>query len=224
MDNWDYGDAYLRHPIQTGAAVFSDGSTLMVHDIHHPLPLFMRDADLIFVDPPWNQGNYSSFYSKAQVPAPISEYAMFHHRLFECLQEIGPQVCYIEIGKEWLPQTVIAMRQIYPKVTFYNSTYYHRSGNLCYIVRGSKKGRPPKLDGMDEESVISWVCQNEDYQCVGDLCMGRGLVALGAFHTKRRFVGTEMNHKRLSVALERLVRSGAQYTIVENPTNCKLFT
>ena len=57
--------------------------------------------------------------------------------------------------------------------------------------------------GMDEEDIISAVAENEE-GCIGDLCMGRGLVACAAARNGKPFVGTELNPKRLAVCLERL--------------------
>ena len=65
MAEWNYGDAYKRHPVKD-TVVFDNGSVLKVHDIFDPLPEFMRQADLIFVDPPWNLGNLNTFYTKAE--------------------------------------------------------------------------------------------------------------------------------------------------------------
>jgi len=213
MRNWNYGDAYLRHPIERGKAIFTDGSCLMVNNIFSPLPDFMRQADLLFVDPPWNKGNMTSFYTKADMMPPSETYEDFYARLFECIKEIGPEVCYLEIGKEHLADFVVEMRKLYKKVTFYNSSYYHKRDNRCYIVRGWRHGKPPRLDDMDEEDIIEWVCQHETYQCIGDLCMGRGLVAVNAYKSGKQFVGAELNHKRLSVALETLSTIGANYKI-----------
>lgn len=210
---WNYGDAYLRHPIERGKAVFTDGSCLMVNNIFSPLPDFMRQADLLFVDPPWNKGNMTSFYTKADMMPPAETYEDFYARLFACIKEISPDVCYLEIGKEHLADFVVEMRKLYKKVTFYNSSYYHKRDNRCYVVRGWKRGKPPRLDDMDEEDIIEWVCQHETYQCIGDLCMGRGLVAVNAYKSGKQFVGAELNHKRLSVALETLSTIGANYKI-----------
>ena len=41
--------------------------------------------------------------------------------------------------------------------------------------------------------------------------MGRGLVAVNAYRNRKRFVGTELNHKRLSVLIERIVEKGSTY-------------
>lgn len=206
MPDWEYGKAYERFPCRGGTVCLEDGSRLRVHDIFDPLPAFMRRADLIFTDSPWNTGNLRSFYTKAE-QLTDRDFPAFMARLFDCIREIRPKVCYLEIGKEYLADYIMEMRKIYRYVTFYNSGYYHRKGAYCYIVRGSDRAKKPRLDGMDEEDAINWICANEDYTCAGDLCMGRGLVGLAAASAGKPFVGTELNHKRLSVLLERLGRS-----------------
>ncbi len=212
MPKWNYGDAYKRYPIGEGEVVELDnGSTLKVHNIFDALPGFMLKADLVFVDPPWNLGNLNTFYTKAERDDYQGNFETFYMQLFRCIAEISPKTCYIEIGKEYLPDFIIEMRKLYQYVTFYNSSYYHKKENICYVIRGSGKRKVLPLDYMDEEDVIKWVCAHEDYECIGDLCMGRGLVGLWAHTNGKRFVGTELNHKRLSVLLESLTKIGAGY-------------
>lgn len=213
---WEYGDAYKHHPIDKGIAVFPDGSMLQCHDIFNPLPDFMSKADLLFTDSPWNKGNLTSFYTKAELEPFSGTYDKFYIRLFECIKEINPLTAYCEIGKEYLAEFILEMKKIYKYVTFYNSTYYHKSSNLCYVVRGSNKYKKFYLDGMDEEDIIEYICAKESYNCIADLCMGRGLVAINAYKNNKCFVGTELNHKRLSVALERLYRLNAKYSLNDN--------
>ena len=201
---WNYKDAYLRHPISEGVAVFENGSMVKAHDIFDPLPKFMLAADLIFVDPPWNLGNLKSFYTKAARADHQTSFEKFYKRLFECIAEIAPARCYVEVGKEYLAEFIQEMKRIYRSVTFYNNTYYHKRENLCYVVQGGAKRKGLPLDYMDEADVINWICEHESYACIGDLCIGRGLVAMAAHRNGKKFVGTELNHKRLSVLLERL--------------------
>jgi hypothetical protein len=210
VSDWNYGDAYLRHPI-SDAVEFEDGSIVKVHNIFDPLPDFMKAADLMFVDPPWNLGNLNTFYTKAGRGDYQTDFELFYKRLFECIGEIMPKTCYVEIGKEYLAEFIIQMKLLYRSVTFYNSSYYHRRSNMCYIIRGSSKHKKLPLDYMDEEDIIEWICANENYSCIGDLCMGRGLVGVNAYKNGKRFVGTDINHKRLSVLLERLRKQGLEY-------------
>ena len=209
MSNWDYGDAYKRFPVKQDKTIaLSDGSFLMARDITEGIPEFMKKADVIFTDSPWNMGNLRSFYTKAEREMPLDSFIKFYDVLFESIGDIRPRVCYLEIGKEYLGDCLNRMGKIYDKVTFYNSTYYHKKENLCYVVQGSDKKKNWKYDGIDEEDIISQIAQNEEYDVLGDFCMGRGLVALAAAKNKKRFVGTEMNPKRLAVCLERLSELG----------------
>ena len=204
MANWDYGDAYLKYPLGEDVFEFDNGSKVKVHDIFQPLPKFMKTADLLFVDPPWNLGNINTFYTKAEKLERIDSFERFYKRLFECIKEINTKTCYVEVGKEFLAEFIIEMKNIYKYVTFYNSSYYHDKNKMCYIIRGSSKFKKPKLDYMDEENIIEWICANEEYNIIGDLCMGRGLIGLHAYKNNKQFVGTELNHKRLSVLIERI--------------------
>lgn len=214
MDKWNYGDAIVRHPIKEGqTAIFDDGSMVKVHNIFDPLPAIMKNADLIFVDPPWNLGNLNSFYTKADRTDYQDSFERFYKRLFECIGEINPNICYIEVGKEYLPEFMLEAKRLYKQVAFYNSMYYHKKDNMCYVIRASNKRRKLSLDYMDEEDVIEWICVNEDYDCIGDLCMGRGLVGVNAYKNGKRFVGTELNPKRLAVLLESIAKLGGTYHI-----------
>ncbi|MBQ7636197.1 MAG: hypothetical protein IJS80_02700 [Lachnospiraceae bacterium] len=219
MSDWDYGDSYKRFPVERDETIaLSDGSFLMARDITDGLPEFMCKADIIFTDSPWNTGNLRSFYTKAGrgLPESIEEdpFGQFYDVLFDCIGNIKPRVCYLEIGKEYLGECLNRMGKIYSKVTFYNSTYYHKKDNLCYVVQGSDKKKNWKYDGLDEEDIISRIAEDEDYSCIGDLCMGRGLVALAAAKNGKKFVGTELNPKRLAVCLERL--NGLGITRIDN--------
>jgi hypothetical protein len=205
---YNYGDAYKRYPLGSEPYVFGDGSTVKVHDIFDPLPEFMQKADIVFTDPPWNLTNLNTFYTKAERSGRIENFELFYVRLFGCVAEIRPSICYIEVGKQYLADFVIAMRRLYKHVTFYNSGYYHKRDNRCYVVRGGVTAKKPALDDIDEEDIIKWVCANEEYECIGDLCIGRGLVGFYAHAAGKRFVGTELNHKRLSVLLERIDKGG----------------
>lgn len=204
MADWNYGNAIDRYPVEPGTEIHTAGGILMCHDIFNPLPDFMRKADVIFTDSPWNLGNMKSFYTKADKAFPdIETFEAFYKRLFQCIWEIKPRVCYLEVGKDFLGEYLTEMKKLYKHVTFYNSSYYHKKENMCYVVQGSQKRKNWHYDGMDEEDIISAVAQNEE-GVIGDLCMGRGLVACAAVRNGKAFVGTELNPKRLAVCLERL--------------------
>lgn len=215
MPKWEYGGAYKRHPISPGeVAVFENGSKVAVHNLFEPLPDFVQ-ADLMFVDPPWNLGNLNTFYTKANRTDRQDSFETFYKRLFECIGYIRPRACYVEVGKEYLSEFIQEMKSLFPAVTFYNSSYYHRQQNICYVVRGGPKRRKLPLDYIDEADIIAWVCENEDYDCIADICMGQGLVGIQAMKNGRRFIGTDLNGRRLSVLLEVLAKDGHKYRMEE---------
>jgi len=45
--------------------------------------------------------------------------------------------------------------------------------------------------------------------------MGRGLVGINAHANGKRFVGTELNHRRLSVLVKKISESGMNYHLEE---------
>ncbi|MEG0901473.1 MAG: hypothetical protein RSG96_05085 [Clostridia bacterium] len=118
---YNYNNSYLRHPCADGVVAFDDGSLLKTHDIMNELPRFMKKADVLFTDPPWNATNLCTFYTKADMVRPDDGYAWFYSRLFECIGEIAPKICYLEIGKEFLAEFIFELRKLYKYVTFYNS-------------------------------------------------------------------------------------------------------
>lgn len=216
MNNWEYGGFYKELNITEKSIIrFDNGSIVAVHDIFEELPKFMYKADVLFTDPPWNLGNLNSFYTKADRKDYKDNYEKFYRRLFECIAEIKPRTCYLEIGKDYLAEFIFEMRKLYKYVTFYNSTYYHQKNKLCYIVRGSDKYKKLNLDYIDEEDIIEWVCANEEYDYIGDLCIGLGLVGVNAYKNGRRFVGTDLNHKRIAVLVKRIKDLGGEYQIYE---------
>lgn len=206
-NNWDYGGAINRYPIKPGEVWGNENLLVQVYDLREKcLPDFMEKADCVFVDPPWNVGNVNSFITKADRSDHMARYVDFADILLWTLQQIRPEVVYLEMGKEYMPSWHEHLRALYQRVTFFNSTYYHKKDCLCYVIRATNR-RPkddikPKLDGMDEEDIIKWVCENERFNIIADPCMGRGLVGKYALAAGRKCVGTELNPKRLACLLE----------------------
>lgn len=204
MANWDYGGAYLRYNM-TGEIDLPNESRVMVCDWLDTMPDFMKEADTLFIDPPWNLGNIKSFYTKADRPYSGMLFLDFMGHLFQRIDQIAPKTLFLEMGKQHLAACLMEAEKRFSSVTFYNSTYFKKTENKCYVIHATqdrKHKRYRNLEDQDEADIIAWICRNHDYQCIGDLCMGRGLVGRGAFSAGRRFVGAELNPKRLAVLVE----------------------
>ena len=209
---WLYGDAWESFPIREGEVwgLPDSGSRVAVHNIYDPLPAFMRQADLVFVDPPWNLGNLNTFYTKAGRQDYRPAFAEFADVLFQRIGEIGPRTCYIEIGRQGVADFVRRLGQLYPVVQQWAVTYYRK--HPTWIIRGGAGLGPLDLHGIDEADAIYNIAQHETSTCIGDLCMGRGLVGLAAYRAGKPFVGTELNQRRLACLLAEIAKLGGQVT------------
>lgn len=206
MSEWEYGGHY-RNLEMDGEIELPHGSVVRVWDWLRGLPEFMLAADTVFVDPPWNMGNVNTFYTKAGQEHRPGGFLDFSRELFWRIGEINPLYLFIEMGKEYLGWYLEECRSRYKYVTFYNSTYYRRPENKCYVIHAtndSRRRRYRELEDLDEAEIIAWLCAHHDYTCIGDPCMGLGLVGWHAYLNGRRFVGTELNRKRLAVLVAKI--------------------
>lgn len=203
MTDWEYGGAYRKYNME-GVITLPTGE-LKVHNIFDPLPEFMLQADCIFSDPPCSKQNINSFYTKADRCDYQESFEPFTVRFFECIDQIKPKNIFIEVFKSNKNRFISECEARYDHVEVYDSTYYHKSQNNCWIIHASDEVTSLPLNGMDEEEVIAWICGNFDYECIGDLCMGTGLVGWYAHLNGRRFVGTELNKKRLALLVDRIM-------------------
>ena len=212
MSKWLYGNAWERFSIKTGDVWgLGNGSWIAVHNIFDPLPQFMLDADLVFVDPPWNQGNLSSFYTKAGRD-DYQQFSDFERVLFERIQEIAPKTCYIEIGNQFVDQWYAKLETLYPVLQRWTAVYYRKYPTN--IIRGGQYPIDCDFIGIDEARCIEIIAQIEQYRIIGDLCMGRGLVGVAAYKAGKPFVGTELNERRLACLIEKIDKLGGEWTQV----------
>jgi len=207
---WTYGDAWERYPIEPGQVWgLANGSRVAVHNIFEPLPAFMHAADMLFVDPPWNLGNVNSFYTKAGRADYLDSFTDFADVLFQRLAEVGAQTVYIEIGKQNADDWYSRLAQLYPHRQRWPVVYYRK--HPTWIIRGSRPG-PIDYDfsGIDEAKCIEIIARIEEYQVMGDMCMGRGLVGMAAHKAGKPFVGTELNKRRLACLLDGVAKAGGE--------------
>lgn len=206
MSNWEYGGLYKNYDMDKEIHV--GGGILKVHNIFDILPDFMSKADCIFCDPPCSKANINSFYTKADRTDYQVDYTPFAIRFFECIDEIKPKTLFVELFKSNKAYFTAECKKRYKYTKIYETTYYHNKKNKCYIISCSNEPlRDYPFEGMDEEDVIAWICENVDFNCIGDLCMGRGLVGKHAFNNNKPFVGTELNKKRLAVLVDYITKA-----------------
>ncbi len=211
MTEWKYGDAWEEYPISEGEiwANKASGSMISVHDIRNQLPDYMMRAEMIYCDSPWSKGNANAFITKAGMDNYINDFNDFMDVLFGRIDEISPKVCYLEIGKQHLGDFKRRMNEIFPEIQVWEIKYYKK--NVCYLVRGGYDICSYDYIGMDDEETPLAAIEYEHPLSVADLCTGRGLTMLAAHKYGATFYGTELNKRRLAVAIERAERMGVHY-------------
>jgi hypothetical protein len=209
---WEYGGGYTKVDM-SGVIMLPNDSRLMVCDLTKMLPDFMKEADTLFIDPPCSQGNLKSFHTKAGNNLGYC-FSDFEESIFQRVLEISPKYLFLEVFKSNKKQFETRCREIYKSVVVYESTYYGSKKNKCWILQCTNEGvtEYDELHGMDEAKAIEWICKNHNYDCIGDLCMGKGLVGRFAYAAGKKFVGTELNEKRLGVLVDH-IKNGTKWTV-----------
>lgn len=201
MNKFEYRGYYQKYDM-SGEIKIGTG-IVKVHDIFDPIPEFMKQADCIFVDPPCSEGNLKSFYTKADLEKR-NNIDKFTERLFEVIDEINPKNIFIETFKKNNEAVWHSLLDRLYVINEFESYYYNNSKNKCYILHASREDNNFEIPLMDEEKVIEYICKNFEFNCIGDLCMGKGLVGFYANKYRKKFVGTELNKKRLACLLEHI--------------------
>lgn len=209
-NKWNYGDSYEKFPIKKGEIWIESRtrSLFAVHDLFNSLPSFMFDADFVYCDPPWSLGNLNSFITKNHSTDYINDFQTFYNILFKQIQAINPRVCFVEIGKQNLKCFEEEMSKAFNYVNTYNVTYYRK--NMSYLIRGANYPSSFDYAGKDDSQTPSLAIINEHPICIADLCTGRGLTAISAYKQGKRFVGIELNPRRMAVSLDKISKMGGE--------------
>ena len=210
---WRYGDSWEKYPIADGETWIhaQSGSAVTVHDIRDPLPDHMRGVDLLYADPPWNQGNVNTFVTKAGLTRRVTSFAEFLAALASTIDAIAPRVCYLEAGSQHVDDVASLLSERWRRVERWPIRYYRR--HPCWLLRAGHDPAPRDYFGLDDEETPLAAIQAEAPSSVADCCTGRGLTLLAAHHCGLPFHGTELNRRRLAVAIERAAAIGWEYRI-----------
>jgi len=202
MANWEYRGLYKNHNME-GIIELPNNSKLKVCDLTKEMPDFMKQADTLFIDPPCSQGNLRSFYTKNDMTCELT-FTDFYIDLFKRITEIKPKHLFVEVFKSNYDVFYNEFKDKFKNIIIYDSFYYNKKSNKCWIFHCSNEEIQlnEKMNNIDEEKVIRYITTNHNYNCIGDLCMGTGLVGKHAFLNDKQFVGTELNKKRLGIVVD----------------------
>lgn len=205
---WEYGGFANKYDMQ--GEIHIGTGIVQVHDIFNPLPDFMKQADVIFSDPPYNKSALSSYYTKAGLTQKPDSFEAFFYRFIECVDIINPRLLCLEVGLVQTDMYIQEFSKLYKNSATVESYYYGNKKQKCNILFFSNEEISDTcvmMPFMDEEKVIDYLCKNLEYNCIADLCMGKGLVGYYSNKYGKKFVGTELNPKRLAVCCERVTKN-----------------
>jgi hypothetical protein len=217
MTNWNYDGSITRFPVQPGQLWQCERGQVMACDLYDGLPPFMRAADCIFTDPPYNAALENGFRTKAGKARNATGFASFLDMLFGHIGQIAPHTCFIETGGEQVDRIAGRLCLLYPHVETYPATYYRR--HPCFVVRAGHNESAHDYAGLDEQDICTEICRRENFKTIADLCMGRGLTGRAAWAAGRQFLGTELNPARLAVLINHLHGKGAVWHV--DGTRCE---
>lgn len=209
---WKYGDSWEHFPISHDQ-IWHDqfGSKVMVNDLTKNLPDFMTDADMIYCDPPWNLGNVNSFITKNGGSDYHNSFDQFYTAFFEAIRKISAKVCYLEIGNQYKEVFQNLLQGHYKHVQSWEITYNRK--HLSYLLRAADEEIIYDFTGIDDLFTPEIAIKIENCHIIGDLCTGRGLTAVSAMKQGKRFVGIELNQRRMAVTIEKMTKLGSKFTI-----------
>jgi hypothetical protein len=197
---WDYGAEGAAYPVQPGEQwrigdhLFICGS---LFDVQPP-----KVPYLVYADPPWNQGNLTSFHTKAGLPRPAHSWLDVYRRIIELAQGAP---CFIEGGQKQA-QDVADICLGEPAYRSWPITYYGKHPAVLHYC-GSPY-LPPGLDlaGLDDDDTPKMVLASyPPWEAdVLDPCAGRGVTSRAAQAAGWPSVNIELHPRRISAALARL--------------------
>lgn len=212
MNKWLYGDSWEKFQIKPGKLwVDQFGSKVMVNDLTKKLPDFMTEADMIYCDPPWNLGNVNSFITKNGGSDYHNSFDQFYEFLFDAIRHISARVCYVEIGNQYKEVFQNLLQKQYKMVQSWAIIYNRK--NPSYLLRAADEVITYDFTGIDDLFTPEIAIKIENCRVIGDLCTGRGLTAVSAMKQGKRFVGIELNQRRMAVTIEKMTKLGSKFTI-----------
>lgn len=185
---WLYGDSFEKFPIKEYEQVICGKNFLIAGDImkiDYDKLFCGIYPDMAYIDPPYNQGLLSSFWTKFDKSLKPQDFKQFTKYLIFLIKQYSPRVAYMEMGIRSMGQVT---RWIIEAGGFIlgiaNITYYHK--NPCKLIRFT----------FDLDNVLDF-----DMNIV-DFCCGRGLTGRIAHELGIQFFGSELNPRRLTNLVE----------------------
>lgn len=209
-----YDGSIDEYPIkESDVYELANGSKIQIADITKGIPSFEKQADCVFIDPAGSKGVLKSYYTKADKECPVDSFDEFVGWIKKSLNDINPDRLFVECFMRNRDSLEAMVRELFPHVVVYDSMYYHKAENKCWIIQGTKQPEKYDFDGMDEWDIVYKMCKEVPFKSIADFFMGQGLVAEAAYSAGKPFFGSDMNPNRLAVAISRVAKKGGVWSI-----------
>lgn len=213
-EQWKYGDAGDRWPVQVGDIWKAGPHILACGDLERGAADELLDRfgepDLTYTDPPWNAGNARAFRTKAGVGRPVD----FDH-LLVCILRAAARTkrsVFMETGMKQRDQLIRHAEEAGAQVKAISTITYYRK-RPCLLFQLDWTGKEPVvegLSGMDDDDTpgAGLGALKREGDLVFDPCLGRGLTVRTTHGIGLRFLGSELHPRRMACALDWLAEQG----------------
>ena len=211
VKSWQYGTEWENYPIESGQVWETGEHRVRAGDLMDDAALawvLAQNADFMYVDPPWNQGNISSFFTKAGRQGLAPDFWQFLGRVVEVASRVKCD-SWIEMGNQNIDRLKSLVQSRGGSVIADWKVVYYRTqpSRLIQVSWGNPAVEGLDLHGIDDEETPFKVCEALPAASkVLDVCAGKGLTAEGALKYGHTFVGLELNPRRLAHAIGKTER------------------
>jgi len=217
MADWSYGDAGDRIPVGFGEQWRVGDHRLLCADQEssaEAIRQFVAPASggLVYVDPPWDNGNARSFRTKSGIDGSKGRQVVLSGLLEKLVLQtatLRPSAVFYEMGLLNADMLADLFAQQFPGAVQHRYPIVYYRKHPCVLVQ--VYGEPlPSLSGKDDENTPGLVMDALRPSTVVDLCAGRGGTAVAAAERNIRSWGVELNPRRMAVALDKLSKLTGQ--------------
>ena len=208
---WTYGRGGDIYPVEPGDHWMVGDALFICGDITVLSYQWLRDLgyDLVYSDPPWNQGNMRSFRTKAALLDDMP-FARFLDSFADLVSAVPEAYVETSTFDRDISQDAIGRhlesRGMY-RVEQWIGTYYKRHPMLLsrwgHVGMSLPAFAGLDLSGYDDDDMPDAVLARYSGKTVFDPCTGQGLTARAAYRQGHRFIGTELHPRRMADALLR---------------------
>lgn len=226
LNKWKYGFFWEEYPIKEKEIWDIGKNRLYVADVIRDKEAILNEflkgsfIDMSYIDPPWNNSNLNSYYTKAGMREIRSKLKILLECILDILKQRNVPVNYIEMGNQQIDMLKFIIEAKGGIITNdWHTTYYGKyPSRLIRFVfeKGSRADCYINFNSYDDEKLPRMAITYEGSQGVLDLCAGRGLTGRSAHISGASFYGVELNKRRLAVLIDYYIKAGLKIRVKEN--------